>query len=248
MQLKQKKTRTAINPDILVIADCINGATKASWFVTRNLHFHNSVIMLLQTYQKYSLGQSMVRNIVPLLENTARRELTELKNQIVSNTGINPKSISKSVIEGDLTSVLRQRFRNKAGTVVVLGIEHDSSNLCISCKKQIVSVLKSGIRPIYLVGKGITLISNERATFFSVEENMQDGDYYAFLKKNFNKLGIQHSIMSSSTDSLLKRVIPDSDPDSNSWTYKDEYPLAEKLFRSLNESGTHLGSHTNKHS
>ncbi len=247
MQLKQKKTSAAKSPDILVIADCINGAAKAAWFAIRNLHLHNSAITLLQTYQKVSFGQSMLRNIVPLLEKTASRELIELKNQIVSNTGVDPKSISKIVIEGELSSVLKQRFGKKTGTVVVLGIEQDASDLCISCKKQIVSVINSGIRPIYLVGNGITLISKDKATFFSGEQNLQDGLYYHFLKKFFNGLDIQHSIMVNSTDSLLKPGIPDSDPDSYSCKFKDEYPLAEKLFRSLNEGSTDLGLHRIKH-
>ncbi len=88
MLLKEKNTKPLMSQDILVIADCINGAEKAALFASRNLHLQGSEMMLLQTYQKRAFGQSMLRNIKPLLEKTARRELSHLKNQIVRNTGI----------------------------------------------------------------------------------------------------------------------------------------------------------------
>ena len=216
--------------EIRIIADCINGAAKAAWFATRNLHLHNPKIILLHTYQK-PMPTATLRNkhCHSFIQNTAERELSELKNQIVKITGVKPKSISKIVMEGELSSVLKQQFGNRTGAAVVLGIEQDVSSLCIGCKNQIVSVLKSGIRPVYLVGNGITLIKKDRATFFSGEQNLQDGDYYNFLKKVFNELGIQHSIMHTSINSLVNTGIPDSDPDSFSWKFKDEYPLAGEI-------------------
>ena len=178
----------------------------------------------------------MLRNITPLLEKTARRELSALKNQIVRNNGINPKSISKVVVEGKLLSVLKQRFGNMTDTAVVLGFDQGMPKPSTYCKKLIVSVLKSGIRPLYIVGNGITLISKDRVTYFSGEKNLQDGAYYQFLSRIFTGLGLKQSIMVTSADSLLK---PDKNQgdylDFNSWKLKDEYPVAEKLFRSLKE-------------
>ena len=89
---------------------------------------------------------------------------------------------------------------------------------------------------MYIVGNGITLISKDRVTYFSGEKNLQDGAYYQFLSRIFAGLGLKQSIMVTSADSLLK---PDKNQgdylDFNSWKLKDEYPLAEKLFRSLKE-------------
>ena len=236
MLLKEKNTKPLMSQDILVIADCINGAEKAALFASRNLHLQGSEMMLLQTYQKRAFGQSMLRNITPLLVKTARRELSQLKNQIVRNTGISPKSIRKVVIEGELLSVLKQRFGNKTGTAVVLGFKQGLLNPGAYCKKLIVSVLKSGIRPLYIVGNGITLISEDKVTYFSGENNMQDVAYHQFLSRIFTVLGLKQSIMVTSADSLLK---PEKNPvdhlDSFGRKMKDEYPLAEKLFRSLNE-------------
>jgi hypothetical protein len=236
MQLKQKNTSPQISQDILVIADCIYGAEKAASFASRNLDLDDSTIVLLQTYQKQAYGQSMLRNITPLLEKTARRELSELKNQIVRNNGINPKSISKAVVEGKLLTVLKQRFGNMTDTAVVLGIDQEMPKPSTYCRKLIISVLKSGIRPLYIVGNGIILISKESVTYFSGEKNLQDGVYYQFLSRIFTGLGLKQSIMVTSADSLLK---PDKNQgdylDFNSWKFKDEYPVAEKLFRSLKE-------------
>ena len=247
MQLKQNNTNPLISQDILVIADCINGAEKAASFASRNLHLHDSEIMLLQTYQKRTFGQSMLRNITPLLVNIARRELSELKNQIVKNTGICPKSISKVVMEGELLSVLKQRFGNKTGTPVVLGFDQGMPKPSTYCKKLIVSVLKSGIRPFYIVGNSITLISKDKVTYFSGEKNFQDGTYYQFLSRLFIGLGLEQSIMVTNADSLLKPEKNQVDYlVSNSWKLKDEYPLAEKLFRSLNEGSGDVAIQTVK--
>ena len=249
MLLKEKNTKPLISQDILVIADCINGAEKAALFASRNLHLQGSEMMLLQTYQKRAFGQSMLRNIKPLLEKTARRELSHLKNQIVRNTGISPKSISKVVIEGELLSVLKQRFGNKTGTAVVLGFEQGVPNPSTFCKKLIVSALKSGIRPLYIVGNGITLISEDNVTYISGEKNMQDCADYQFLSRVFNRLGLKQSIMVTSADSLLK---PEKNPvgqlDSFGRKMKDEYPLAEKLFRSLNDGRDDVSIQTVKQS
>lgn len=236
MEPKQKNTNSLISQDILVIADCIHGAEKAALFATRNLHLHDSEMMLLQTYQKRAFGQSMLRNIKPLLEKTAKRELSELKNQIVRNTGISPKSISKIVIEGELLSILKQRFGNRTGTSVVLGIDQGMPKQSTYCKKLIVSALKSGIRPLYIVGDAISVISKDSVTYFSGDENLQDGTYYRFLSRIFAGLGLKQSIMVASSDALLKTEKGQVDRlHSNSWKLKDEYPQAEKLFRSLKE-------------
>jgi hypothetical protein len=236
MQLSQKNTNPQISQDILVIANCIHGAQTAASFASRNLHLDDSTMMLLQTYQKRAFGQGMLRNITPLLEKTARRELSELKNHIVRNNGINPESISKVVVEGKLLSVLRQRFGNMTDIAVVLGFDQGMPRPGTYCRKLIISVFKSGIRPFYIVGNGITLISKDSVTYFSGEKNFQDGAYYQFLSRIFTGLGLKHSIMVTSADSLLK---PDKNQVDylgfNSWKLKDEYPLAEQLFRSLKE-------------
>lgn len=236
MQPKQKKTNLQRSQDILVIADCIIGAEKAASFAIRNLHLDDSAMILLQTYHKRAFGQSILRNITPLLEKTAQRELSELKNQIVRDTGISPKSISKVVAQGELLSILKQRFGNKTDTAFVLGIDQGMPKSSTYCKKLIVSVLKSGIRPLYIVGEGISLISKDSVTYFSGDENMQDGAYYQFLSQIFTGLGLKQSIMIASADSLFKPEKNQGDHlDSKGWKLRDDYPLAEKLFRSIKE-------------
>ncbi len=65
---------------------------------------------------------------------------------------------------------------------------------------------------------------------------MQDGAYYQFLSRIFTGLGLKQSIMVTSADSLLKSETSQDDYlDFNSWKMKDEYSVAEKLFRSLKE-------------
>ncbi len=247
MQVNQENANPQISQDILIIADCIHGAEKAASFASRNLHLDDSKMVLLQTFQKQAYGQSTLRNITPLLEKTARRELSELKNRIVRNNGVNPKSISKVVVEGKLLSVLKQRFGNMPDTAVVLGFDQGMLKPNTYCRKLIVSVLKSGIRPLYIIGNGITLISKDRVTFFSGEKKFQDGAYYQFLNSIFIGLGLKQSIMVTSADSLLK---PDNNQvdylDFNSWKLKDEYPVAEKLFRSLKEGRDDIAIQTIK--
>ena len=238
MQLNKENTNPEMIRNILVIVDYMEGAKKAALFASRNLALQDSEMILLQTYQKRSFGQSMLRNITPILEKTARQELSELKNQIVRNTGINPQNISKKVIEGELLSVLKQRFRHKTGTALVLGIDQEMPNSTVYCKKLIGSIVKSGIRPLYIISNGITLISKDRVTYFSGEKDLQDSSYYQVTSRIFSGLGLKQSFVLSSTDSLLKPEKNYTEGfDSNSWKLKDEYTLAEQLLRSLNQHG-----------
>jgi hypothetical protein len=249
MQLKEKNINPFMSQDILIIADCMNGADKAALFATRNLIRQDSAMMLLQTYPKVAFGQSMLRNITSLLEKTARQELSGLKNQIVRNTGMNQKSISKIVIEGELLSVLKQRFVSKANIAVVLGFECDTPKTNTYCKRLIDSVLKSGMRPLYIVGNGITLISKDRITYFSGERNLFDSAYYQFLSRILTGLGIKESVVVTGPDILLQPARNQVDClDFCGWKIKDEYPLVEKLFRSLNEGRDDIVIQTVKHS
>ncbi len=113
MQLRKKITDTIARQDILVVADCTEGALPAAQFAIRNLYTTGSSIILLQTYQKRTFGQSTLRNIEPLLKKIASRELTELKNELVKDFRLKPNTISKTIIEGELWSVLKRWHRNK---------------------------------------------------------------------------------------------------------------------------------------
>lgn len=236
MQLKKNKTDAEIVQNILVISDCSSGAERAAWFAIRNVYNHNSIITLLQTYQTHSFGQSMIRNIVLILEKTAKQELSELKNQIVKNTNVNPESISKKVINGKLFSVLKQRIGKKTSTAVIIGIERELASPDRYFKKSILSAMRSGIRPIYIVGSGITRINNDRVTYFYGEKNLQKSPFYQYLNRLFSRLGLKQSIMVSTADSQL--IVDKTSYDylsSKSRGFNDEYPLSEKLFRSLKE-------------
>lgn len=241
MQVKKNKSDTGKVQNVLVIADCISGAERAACFAVRNLLVDKSELTLLQTYHVRSYGQSMVRNVLHILQKTAKHELSELKNRIVKNTKIKPESITKKVMQGDLLSVLKHSFGRKPETLLVLGLEQDFANPDTNCKKYIHSVLKSGIRPIYIVGSGITMINKDSVTYFFREKNIQSSPFFQYLNNVLTGYGLLQSSMVTSTDSLLKFDKSTCDNrSSNNRKFNNEYPLAEKLFRSLNDGSNEV--------
>ncbi len=234
MQLRNEFTDSIARQNILIVADCLSGALPAAQFAIRNLYTGSSKIILLQTYQKRTFGQSMLRDIEPLLKKTASRELTELKNEMVKEYRIKPKSISKKIVEGELGAVLKRWRRNKPGTMVLMGIEPQSSNTDFNCSKLIKPVLNSGIRPVYIVNHSITMITDEKTIYFAGRREMLYPRYLNLLNKTLGVQGLNIMTLYPESNSLNSAdEISNSFPQPKSGFQIDDLPLAEKLFRKL---------------
>jgi len=231
---KKKNANSIAGDDILILTDCINGAMTAARFAIRNLYTSNSSIILLQTYQKQGFGQSTLRNVLPLLKKIATSELTNLKNEIVKDFGIEAESISKIVKEGKLSLVLKKKFENRSGIILLLGIDPKSLNSDFHCKKLIKSVFNSGIRPAYLISDSIIRIEEGSITYFACHQKKLKPEKLDILRKTLGGKGLNITTVFPESDFLsgADDVHP-KHPVFQARFPIDDFPKAEKLFRKL---------------
>ncbi|MCA1757737.1 MAG: hypothetical protein LC649_09805 [Bacteroidales bacterium] len=191
----RKKESNAKGRTVLVLADCLHGAMAAGRFAVRNLRDSDSRILLLQTYRKPGYGQSMLRDISPILEKVAKAELTELKNQMMKEFDLSAGSIGKATLEGDIRTVLKNWFGNTPGLSVVVGSDPRLSYRSFPCRKVIEAVVESGLTPVFVVSDSITLIDREGITLFAGEEKEVSSDYFDFLKEISGKYELRMTII-----------------------------------------------------
>jgi hypothetical protein len=191
MRLRKKNRGFSSGRTILVLVDCQHGAMEAGRFAMRNLYDSNSRILLQHTYQKPRYGQSMLRNISPVLEKIAKEELTKLKNEMIKEFGLPAGSIGKLVFEGELTSIIRNKFSNTPGLSFVVGFNPNVLSRSFPCRSVIKSVTDSGLGPLFVVSDSITLIDSKHIILFTNDEKEVSSSYLNFLKSLKNNKRMQ---------------------------------------------------------
>lgn len=193
--MKPKNQSDENGRTILVLADCLHGAMEAGRFAVRNLYDSNSRILLQQTYQKPRYGQSMLRDITPMLRKVAKEELTKLKNEMVKEFGLPAGSIGKLALEGELSTVLRSWFGNTPGLSVVVGYDPRLSYRAFPCRSVIKAATDSGLRPLFVVSDSITLIDSSIITLFTGDERQVCSDYVDFLEDMSDNNGMRMTML-----------------------------------------------------
>ena len=154
---------------ILVLAECQQGALKAGRYAIKHLYDNQTRIIILQTYKAPKFGLSMVRNLPSILKDISKEDLTVLKNTFIKEFGVPSKNIVKLAMEGDLTTIAQQEFKNCDNLSVVIGT--DCTPLYSKNPyKGIASFMTiTGIRPIFLIDDSITRI--DRSKILVIPEN-----------------------------------------------------------------------------
>ena len=191
MRMKHKNKGYSGGRTILVLADCLHGAIEAGRFAVRNLYDSNTRIVLLQTYNKPQYGRSMLHDITPILEKTAKEDLTKLKNEMLKEFGLPADSIGKAALEGELSEVLANGFSKTPGLSVVVGYDPRLSYRAFPCRSVIKAATDSGLRPLFVVSDSITLIDNSIISLFTGDERQIRSDYLDFLEDMSDNNGIR---------------------------------------------------------
>ena len=215
-----------------MLADCLHGAMEAGRFAVRNLYDGNSRILLLQTYQKPHNSQSMLRDITPVLEKTAKGELSRLKNDMVKEFGLPAGSIGKLAVEGELSLVLRDLFGQTPGLSVVLGYDPRLSYRAFPCRSVITAATGSGLRPMFVVSESITVIDSRVITIFTEDERQVCSRYLDFLENMSDRYGMRMTTLTLQNGGQFN-----PDPETalhfrtGSDKRTDDLPAGESLFR-----------------
>ncbi len=161
------KTPLNKNPNaktILVVAECQEGALKAG---------------RVQTYKAPKFGLSGMRDLSSILKKMSKEDLTTLKNTLIQEFNSPADDISKIAIEGSLSTIAQQEFKDYDSLSIVIGT--DCTPLYSKNPyKQIFSLMITGIRPIFIVDDCIALI--DRTKIVVISEKVGD------LPERFKKL------------------------------------------------------------
>lgn len=170
------------NKTVVVLAECLNGACEAGGFAARHLFDSSTRIILLHTYKRPRTGIMMMRDITPILKETAEQELRSLRRKLTEDPGIPAENIEMMAIHGELKNVIGSFFNDYSNLSFVLGpgigeLPHNSS-----CKNTISSLIETGARPIFLISGFITIIEDNKVSVIADKEKNVPQAYLDFLK------------------------------------------------------------------
>ena len=120
MQIREIDTPVKKELNILILADYSEGNMSAIYFAMRYLYRPGSLVHIIQTWQKPNFGSSMVRDLSPMLENIAIRELENLRNYLKERYSMPDNQLKLISYEGDLSSFFKsERYKSKEWQVVL---------------------------------------------------------------------------------------------------------------------------------
>jgi len=168
---------------ILVLAECQQGALKAGRYAIKHLYDNLTRIILLQTYKAPKFGLSMVRNLPSILKDISKEDLTILKNTFIKEFGVPSKNIVKLAMEGDLTTIAQQEFKNCDNLSVVIGTDCTPLYSKNPYKRITSFMTITGIRPIFLIDDIITCIDHSKILVISEKAGKMSEELKDFLNK-----------------------------------------------------------------
>lgn len=128
-KIKGMENRNENTNRILILADFSEGNQTAIDFAIKYLYNDNSLIYLVQTWQKPSYGSSMVRDLAPILQDISRRELNALKADLRTKYDVEDRNVEQISFEGELIGFFQSDFYKKYDWQVVLALNEGSSEL-----------------------------------------------------------------------------------------------------------------------
>jgi len=137
--------------NILIITDFSGGTWDAVHFAMKFLRNGKTTINLLQTYQKPQVGQSMIRNIVPILKKTSIDDLKELKRKILNQFEIPKRKVKPLSIEGNLNSLLLNQLALNDIDSVVIGLYNSILDNGFIIQRKISKVIKCTSHPLFIL-------------------------------------------------------------------------------------------------
>ncbi|MFA8435890.1 MAG: hypothetical protein ACEPOZ_15340 [Marinifilaceae bacterium] len=110
--------------NIIILADFADGAWNAIQFAYNHLYTPGATIQLVQTFQKPNFGQSMVRNMTPILEKIVVDDLKALQAKVEVNYPIPSECIKMRCFQGELDQFLGYECKDLKDCCIVAGLNH----------------------------------------------------------------------------------------------------------------------------
>lgn len=206
---------------VVLLAECWNGAFDAGHFAAKLLFDTSTRIILLQTYQRPDTGVAKLLDLTQILKQTAEEDLSVLKAKLVKESGLPAGNIEKVVIEGDLKSVIKDEFSSYPNLSVVLG--PDTHNLIRkgSSRKIVGELVRSKLRPLFLISDFITIIEESRIILIAEKEENISAVYLNFLIDTYDEENAPVEIITADNKKTIKMSKNTAGHFSNSLTPSD---------------------------
>ena len=137
--------------NILILTDFSGGTWDAVCFAMKFLRNGETTINLLQTYQKPEVGQSMIRDIVPILKKISIDDLEELRRKILNQFKIPKRKVKLLSIEGNLNSLLSNQLNLNDIDSIVVGLYSSIPDTGFLIKRKISRVIKCSSHPLFIL-------------------------------------------------------------------------------------------------
>ena len=121
MQTREIDTSIKRKLNILILADYSDGNKAAIYFAMRYLYRPDSMVYIVQTWQKPNFGSSMVRDLSPMLESIASSELDKLKTYLQARYSMPNDQVRLISHEGNLATFFKTEVYKSQDWQVVLG-------------------------------------------------------------------------------------------------------------------------------
>ena len=137
--------------NILILTDFSGGTWDAVRFAVKFFRNGKTTINLLQTYQKPEVGQSMIRDIIPILKKISIDDLKELRRKILNQFEIPKRRVKPLSIEGNLASLLQNQLNLKDIDSVVVGLHSSIPDTGFLIRRKISRVIKYSSHPLFIL-------------------------------------------------------------------------------------------------
>ena len=137
--------------NILILTDFSGGTWDAVCFAMKFLRNGKTTINLLQTYQKPEVGQSMIRDIIPILKKISIDDLKELRRKILNQFEIPKRRVKPLSIEGNLASLLQNQLNLNDIDSVVVGLHSSIPDTRFLIRRKISRVIKHSSHPLFIL-------------------------------------------------------------------------------------------------
>jgi hypothetical protein len=146
---------------------------------------NDTQIILLSSYQHFTPESNLAESVEPIIKKAALKDLDSIRNVLVHEYSIPTDRIIYKIVEGDLSAIIEREFKKYPNLAVVMGQSSSNPFKKGSCGNIIKTLIKSSMRPVFLVSEFITVIESERVVLAADKKEDVSNLFTNYLKDIF---------------------------------------------------------------
>ncbi len=139
------------NKNVIILSDFTEGAWESVVFSCVNFITSNHGVVFVQTYCKPKCGQSLLKNIVPVMKQIVKNELLELKLKTMQEFQLEESQIFIHPFEGDWFSFFNTGQEALFPELLVLSMKKAFPEACCSFLGKIQKLATLTTKPLFIL-------------------------------------------------------------------------------------------------